>query len=139
MKRLSDLTKLVVLGGLVAVFTAGCAAKKAPQVETAKAGPAVAPAAAAANDSHTVARGEHLWGISSLSQIYGDPYHWPRLYLANADQIKDADLIYPGQVLTVSRNDSADTISRSVRHAKTRGPWQLGVVEQSDVNFKNGG
>ena len=129
MKHLSKTVRTIGVVAAVAIFTAGCAAKKPPAGEKSM-GPATA---AAASDSHTVVTGEHLWGIAGTSAVYGDPFHWPRLYRANAGQIKDADLIFAGQVLEVSRSDSAEMIASAVRHAKTRGPWQIGVTEASDT------
>lgn len=86
---------------------------------------------AAAGD-YTVVRGDSLWRISGKSEIYGNPYEWPLIYKANRSKIKDADLIYPGQRLTIERNASEADIKAAVRHAKTRGAWSLGVVEDSD-------
>jgi len=83
-------------------------------------------------DSYVVSRGDNLWGISGKSQIYGNPYEWPLIYKANAAQIRDADLIYPGQDLAISRDNSAADVDAAVRHARTRGAWSLGVVEESD-------
>ena len=51
--------------------------------------------------TYEVVTGDHLWGISSKTEVYDDPYMWPRLYRANRDQIKDPDMIYPNQVLNV--------------------------------------
>jgi len=51
--------------------------------------------------SYEVAKGDHLWGIASNDEIYGDAYMWPRIYRANREQIADPDLIYPAQMLTV--------------------------------------
>ena len=51
--------------------------------------------------SYEVAKGDHLWGIASNDDIYGDAYMWPRIYRANRERIADPDLIYPEQVLTV--------------------------------------
>jgi len=48
---------------------------------------------------------------------------------------KDADLIYPGQVFTINTNPSAAEVDAAVRHAKTRGSWALGVVEESDMAY----
>jgi nucleoid-associated protein YgaU len=88
--------------------------------------------AAAGPADYTVVRGDSLWRISGKSEIYGNPYQWPLIYKANRSQIKDADLIYPGQTLTIDRNASEADIEAAVRHAKTRGAWSLGVVEDSD-------
>jgi nucleoid-associated protein YgaU len=53
--------------------------------------------------SWTVYRGEYLSKIAGYWEIYDDPAKWPRIYEANKDQIKDPDLINPGQVLEIPR------------------------------------
>lgn len=42
-----------------------------------------------------------LWNISAKPHIYGDPFQWVKIWQANTDQIRNPDLIYPGQVLRV--------------------------------------
>ncbi|HUW22530.1 MAG TPA: LysM peptidoglycan-binding domain-containing protein [bacterium] len=42
-----------------------------------------------------------LWNIAKKRRFYGDPWKWKRIYRANQDKIKDPDLIYPGQRLTI--------------------------------------
>jgi nucleoid-associated protein YgaU len=42
-----------------------------------------------------------LWNIAKKTRFYGDPWKWKRIYRANTDKIKDPDLIYPGQKLTI--------------------------------------
>jgi nucleoid-associated protein YgaU len=51
----------------------------------------------------TVRAGDSLWRISGRAELFGDPRQWPRLYEANRDRIRDADLIHPGQELRVPR------------------------------------
>jgi nucleoid-associated protein YgaU len=85
--------------------------------------------------SYTVVRGDNLWDIASYRVIYGNPYEWPLIYKANSDQIKDADLIYPGQVFKIPRNMSASEVEAAITHARTRGAWSLGVVEESDQAY----
>jgi hypothetical protein len=53
--------------------------------------------------SHTVTKGECLWWISEYKHIYNDPFMWPLIYKANRDQIKNPDLIYPGQQFEIPR------------------------------------
>lgn len=43
-----------------------------------------------------------LWNIAKKPEIYNDPFAWPKIWHNNQDQIKNPDLIYPGQVLKVS-------------------------------------
>ena len=86
-----------------------------------------------------VVRGDSLWSISGQSGVYNNPYQWPLIYKANRDQIKDADLIYPGQQLTVDRNPTAAEVEAAVDHARNRGAWSIGVVEESDRNYLGSG
>lgn len=90
------------------------------------------------DDSYEVRVGDHLWGISGKGEIYGDPYRWPLIYKANTDQIEDADLIYPGQVLTIRRGNTPLEIDEAIRHARTRGAWTLGAVEDTDRAYLSG-
>ena len=85
--------------------------------------------------SYSVVRGDNLWNISGKDEVYADPYQWPLIYKTNRDKIKDADLIYPGQVLDIDQNASASEIDAAVNHAKTRGAWSLGDTEQSDRDY----
>ena len=95
----------------------------------------MAAGAGEADDSYTVVRGDNLWNISGKSSIYGDPYQWPLIYKANRSQIKDPDLIFPGQTFDIDRNASSAEIDAAISHAKTRGAWSVGDVEQSDLDF----
>ena len=124
------------------VIASGCATAKkpaeaaAPATPAATAAPAPAPSAPApAGETYTEMAGDCLWCISGKSQIYGDPYQWPRIYRSNKDQIKDADLIYPGQQLGIERSASAALKAAADRHARTRGAWSLGVTEDTDLAF----
>ena len=49
--------------------------------------------------AQTVRFNGEWWGIASKS--YGDGILYVRVYEANKDQIRNPDLIYPGQVFTV--------------------------------------
>ena len=76
--------------------------------------------------SYTVVRGDCLWNISGKEQIYADPLKWPRLYRANRDLIKDPDLIYPKQVLTVPRDwPDQHTVVRGEWLSKIAGYWEI--------------
>lgn len=57
------------------------------------------PPGAACMAYYTVVRGDTLSGIAR--RYYGDPNLWPRIYNANRDQIRDPNLIYPGQRLCI--------------------------------------
>jgi len=54
-----------------------------------------------AAQSYTVAKGDSLSRIAK--RYYGDGNLWNRIYEANREQIRDPDLIYPGQVLRIPK------------------------------------
>jgi nucleoid-associated protein YgaU len=54
--------------------------------------------------SYTVIPGDYLWKIAGFCWIYDNPREWPTIYKANTDKIKDPDLIYPNQVLSIPRD-----------------------------------
>ncbi|MDH5473369.1 MAG: LysM peptidoglycan-binding domain-containing protein [Gammaproteobacteria bacterium] len=87
--------------------------------------------------TYEVMSGDNLWNISAKGDVYANPYQWPLIYKANRSQIKDADLIYSGQVLDIDRNASSSDVDAAIEHAKTRGAWSLGVVEASDSAYLN--
>ena len=59
---------------------------------------APAPAQPAAR-TYTVAAGDSLSKIAK--SVYGDAKQWRKIFEANKDQIKNPDLIHPGQVLKI--------------------------------------
>lgn len=143
--KLNDLLKTASILGLLLGLTMGCATSEqaaeepapqaAPEAKPEPTPPPAATAEPAPTGSYQVVRGDNLWNISGKSEIYGNPYQWPLIYKANSAQIKDADLIYPGQNLAINTNPSAGDVDAAVRHAKTRGSWSLGVVEESDKAY----
>ena len=76
---------------------------------------------------HTVVRGDCLWNIAKKETYYSDPYMWPRIYRANKDKIKDADLIYPEQVLTVPMGIPPG------HHLVVRGEWLSKIAGYTNV------
>ena len=133
MKITSDLKMVLLI--LAAGTFVGCSG--ATEKEETSAPVAAAPAAAEAkgDSSYQVERGDSLWGISGKAEIYANPYQWPLIYKKNSDKIRDADLIHPGQVFDIDNNPSSSEISAAVNHAKTRGRWSIGVVEDSDKAY----
>jgi nucleoid-associated protein YgaU len=57
-----------------------------------------------------VTRGDSLWRISRT--IYGEGTRYTEIYDANSAQIRDPDLIYPGQVLVVPKQDQPPPLRR---------------------------
>lgn len=54
-------------------------------------------------DRWSVRRGDSLWRISSRGDVYGDGTQWRRIYESNRGALRDPDLIYPGQELSIPR------------------------------------
>ena len=52
-----------------------------------------------ASQSYTVVKGDSLWKIAK--KFYGNGSQYTKILNANKDKIKNADLIYPNQVLTI--------------------------------------
>ena len=73
---------------------------------------------------YTVAKGDNLWNISKMEQIYADPDMWPRLYRANKEQIQDPDLIYPDQTLAVPFGVAEN------QHLVTRGDFLFKIAAE---------
>jgi nucleoid-associated protein YgaU len=51
------------------------------------------------DQTYTVVTGDSLSKIAK--RFYGDANKWPRIHEANRDQIKNPDLIHPGQKLRI--------------------------------------
>ena len=83
---------------------------------------------------YLVVGGDNLWNIAGQDTIYGDPYQWPLIYKANSGQIKDADLIFPGQYFYIPKAKGPDR-ANAVAHAKNRGAWTVGETEASDLDY----
>jgi len=52
-----------------------------------------------AQDLVTVQPGDHLWGIAT--RRYGEGFLYVKVFEANRGQIRDPDLIYPGQIFNL--------------------------------------
>ncbi len=72
---------------------------------------------------YTVKKGDSLWEIAGME--YTNPFMWPIIYWANKAQIKDPDLIFPGQNFDIVFEFAEEEQVRAVNLAKKRGPWSL--------------
>ena len=134
--------RLVILGSIsiFALSISACAPKaemevvEEPMEEVVEVMEEVAPLVVS-DDTHVVSAGESLWSISGLTSIYNDSFRWPLIYGHNKD-IEDADLIHPGQELSIPRDLFRADIDAAVAHAKNRGSWAIGVIEESDLQYR---
>lgn len=79
------------------------------------------PASAVPDEGRVVIQpGNNLWRISKV--IYGDATKYTLLYQANQDQIRDPDLIYPGQVFRTPDVVPPETIDPEARDPLTAEP-----------------
>jgi len=62
---------------------------------------AVPPPASGDRKRLYVVRGDNLWNIARAH--YGDGWHHTKIFNANKEQIRDPDLIYPGQVFSLPK------------------------------------
>ena len=83
---------------------------------------------------YLVVGGDNLWTIAAQDTIYGNPFQWPLIYKANSGQIKDADLIFPGQYFYIPKAKGSDR-ANAIAHAKNRGAWTIGETEASDLDY----
>jgi LysM repeat protein len=68
-----------------------------------------------------------LWRISE--KVYKNPRLWPRIYMANKDQIKDPDLIFPGQRFVIPAID--ETVTEREKTAKEK------TADQPEIKPEN--
>lgn len=131
---------------IIFMFISGCISAKSKPTEESV--PAVAPEPEVVEPvvpepepepemltSWTVVKGENLWSISAEEEVYNIPEKWPLIYKANQEEITDADLIYPGQILDIPRDSSQSEIDAAITHARERGAWAVGPVEASDLEY----
>lgn len=77
--------------------------------------------------SHSVVKGDTLWGISA--KYYGTPWVWDRLWQANKAQNPDPNRIYPGQQLTIPERSALPP--KAVDAVPAAAPQQIAAVPET--------
>ena len=58
-----------------------------------------------------------LWTISARKTVYDSPWMWPKIWQGNRDQIKDPDLIYPGEKLAIPEAGALTSVEKSAERS----------------------
>ncbi len=75
-----------------------------------------------------------LWNIAGKMEIYGDPFQWPKIWYANKDEIRNPDIIFPGQELMISPKGA-----KSDEEMKMERRYWREKKEQMEMEAQTGG
>ena len=78
-------------------------AQRSTAKRTAEAGVPLSEIKADAPDVYTVKHHDTLWGISGM--YLRSPWRWPELWGMNLDEVRNPNLIYPGQTLYLDKSN----------------------------------
>jgi len=77
-----------------------------------------------ANDVYTVGTWREnrdcLWNIAKKPEIYNDAFAWPKIWRANMDQIRNPDIIHPGQQLSIVKTEVTPGDRDATGYRRTR-------------------
>ena len=105
---LTSLASALTVGPALAQQYPVTSAQKATANEVAAKGVPLSELAPNAPETYTIKRGDTLWDISKL--YLKSPWRWPELWGMNLNDIKNPNLIYPGQILILERKNGMATL-----------------------------
>ena len=73
--------------------------------------------------TYQVKQGETMRDIARRHEIFNDTFMWPLIYKANRDQIRDPQMVFPGQRLAIPRDLSLDDIIQARKQANASPPY----------------
>ncbi len=73
--------------------------------------------------TYKVKKGETLIDIAQRREIFNDKFMWPLIYKANRDQMRDPQVVFPGQVLSIPRELSFEEIIEARKQTKAPPPY----------------
>jgi hypothetical protein len=103
------------------------AQQRATATQVAQAGVPLSELAPNAPDKHTVVRGDTLWAISAL--FLKSPWRWPELWGMNLDEIKNPNLIYPGQTLHLEKKDGRALLRSGAAGSNATGTGEIPALD----------
>jgi hypothetical protein len=108
----------ILVSGVIALTGCGAKQEVKPEATPAVVAAEATPEATPTPQRYSVAKGDTLWGIAGMSDIYGDNFQWPLVFKANRDQIQDPDIIEIGQDLAISKEFSQQEVAQAIENAK---------------------
>ena len=75
-----------------------------------------------------------LWNIAKKPAIYADAFMWPKIWMGNTDQIKNPDIIYPGEVLKLPKKGTMSTDEQKAARSYWRKKRQVASSDAAATN-----
>ena len=101
-------------------------AQRATAQQVASAGVPLADLAPTAPDSYEIKAGDTLWSIAGT--FLRQQWRWPELWGMNLEQIRNPNLIFPGQQLVLDRSNGRARLRLAQQAAQNQGPAEAPIA-----------